>query len=217
MIRPEGSTGYDNRHDASAQASRNRSTTTSNGAIDDHIANPRDDVLSAMIATHVKEEAAPTPARGVARHLFSVPDCGLDTVTDSLDCFFVYLARHPRPPSSTGRATRRPAACDRGVVALGDSGARRRQGRHAGRRGRRLPHRQGRAGQPAAGRGQHRPGRVPRSRTSSTSTAARTGTVRSAEERTAAWDPIWPAWNFGWRYANSTGAYRITRFKPGTS
>jgi cytochrome P450 len=62
-------------------------------AIDDHIANPRDDVLSAMIAADVAGQ--PLSREELLDICFLFLIAGLDTVTDSLDCFFVYLARHP--------------------------------------------------------------------------------------------------------------------------
>ncbi|EUA10085.1 cytochrome P450 family protein [Mycobacterium kansasii 732] len=96
VIRPAGSTGYDDRHDASAAVAQ-QIYEYFDRAIDDHIANPRDDVLSAMIAATFKGQVA---GQRLSREelldicfLFLI--AGLDTVTDSLDCFFVYLARHP--------------------------------------------------------------------------------------------------------------------------
>jgi cytochrome P450 len=62
-------------------------------AIDDHIANPRDDVLSAMIAADVAGQ--PLSREELLDICFLFLIAGLDTVTDSLDCFFVYLACHP--------------------------------------------------------------------------------------------------------------------------
>jgi cytochrome P450 len=62
-------------------------------AIDDHIANPRDDVLSALIAVQVAGQ--PLSREELLDICFLFLIAGLDTVTDSLDCFFAYLARHP--------------------------------------------------------------------------------------------------------------------------
>ncbi|MGH3524868.1 MAG: cytochrome P450, partial [Mycobacterium sp.] len=62
-------------------------------AIDDHIASPRDDVLSALIAADVARQ--PLSREEILDICFLFLIAGLDTVTDSLDCFFVYLARHP--------------------------------------------------------------------------------------------------------------------------
>jgi cytochrome P450 len=62
-------------------------------AIEDHIANPRGDVLSALIAAQVDGEPLSRDEMLDICFLFLI--AGLDTVTDSLDCFFVYLARHP--------------------------------------------------------------------------------------------------------------------------
>ena len=49
VIRPEGAAGYDGRHEASAPVAQ-QIYDYFERAIDDHIASPRDDVLSAMIA-----------------------------------------------------------------------------------------------------------------------------------------------------------------------
>ncbi|KZS58676.1 cytochrome [Mycobacterium kansasii] len=99
VIRPPGSTGYDDRHEASAAVAQ-QIYDYFDRAIDDHIANPRDDVLSAMIAANVKGLKGEVAGQPLSREelldicfLFLI--AGLDTVTDSLDCFFVYLARHP--------------------------------------------------------------------------------------------------------------------------
>jgi cytochrome P450 len=92
VIRPEGASGYDRRHEATAPAA-NQIYAYFERAIDDHIANPRDDVLSALIAARV--EGDPLTHDEILDICFLFLIAGLDTVTDSLDCFFVYLARHP--------------------------------------------------------------------------------------------------------------------------
>ncbi|QLL05089.1 cytochrome P450 [Mycobacterium vicinigordonae] len=95
VIRPEGAIASDDRHAASAPVAL-QIYEYFDRAIDDHIANPRDDVLSAMIATHFKEDGGGTLSREELLDIcFLFLIAGLDTVTDSLDCFFVYLARHP--------------------------------------------------------------------------------------------------------------------------
>ena len=94
VIRPEGATGYDKRHDASASVAQ-EIYDYFDRAIDDHIASPRDDVLSAMIAAKVDSESRPLSREELLDICFLFLIAGLDTVTDSLDCFFVYLARHP--------------------------------------------------------------------------------------------------------------------------
>jgi cytochrome P450 len=94
VIRPEGATGYDNRHDASASVAQEIYDYFER-AIDDHIASPRDDVLSAMIAVNFKGEGGTLSREELLDICFLFLIAGLDTVTDSLDCFFVYLARHP--------------------------------------------------------------------------------------------------------------------------
>jgi cytochrome P450 len=98
VIRPEGAIDWDDRHDASAPVAL-EIYEYFDLAIDDHIANPRDDVLSAMIAATLREDGDGEAKRLSREELLDI--CflfliaGLDTVTDSLDCFFVYLARHP--------------------------------------------------------------------------------------------------------------------------
>lgn len=94
VIRPEGDTGYDRRHEAAAGVAQQIYEYFEH-AIDDHIASPRDDVLSAMIAATFKEDGEPLSREELLDICFLFLIAGLDTVTDSLDCFFVYLARHP--------------------------------------------------------------------------------------------------------------------------
>ncbi|OBJ53499.1 cytochrome P450 [Mycobacterium asiaticum] len=97
VIRPDGATDWDDRHAASAPVAL-QIYEYFDRAIDDHIASPRDDVLSAMIAADLKDEDG-APKKLTREELLDI--CflfliaGLDTVTDSLDCFFVFLARHP--------------------------------------------------------------------------------------------------------------------------
>ncbi len=92
VIRPEGAEGYDGRHNAS-QAVAQQIYDYFDRAIDEHIASPREDVLSAMIAANVAGQ--PLSREELLDICFLFLIAGLDTVTDSLDCFFVYLARHP--------------------------------------------------------------------------------------------------------------------------
>jgi cytochrome P450 len=92
VIRPEGAEGYDGRHDAS-QSVAQQIYDYFDRAIDEHIASPREDVLSAMIAANVAGQ--PLSREELLDICFLFLIAGLDTVTDSLDCFFVYLARHP--------------------------------------------------------------------------------------------------------------------------
>jgi cytochrome P450 len=94
IIRPEGADGFENRHEASAPVAQ-EIYEYFDRAIEDHIANPRDDVLSAMIAATVASEDRPLSRDELLDICFLFLIAGLDTVTDSLDCFFVYLARHP--------------------------------------------------------------------------------------------------------------------------
>ena len=92
VIRPEGDSGYDRRHEHSAGVAQ-QIYDYFERAIDDHIASPRDDVLSSLIAAKVDGE--PLTREEILDICFLFLIAGLDTVTDSLDCFFVYLARHP--------------------------------------------------------------------------------------------------------------------------
>ena len=92
VIRPAGADGYDGRHEASAPVAQ-QIYDYFERAIDDHIASPRDDVLSSMIAAQV--EGKPLSREELLDICFLFLIAGLDTVTDSLDCFFVYLAQHP--------------------------------------------------------------------------------------------------------------------------
>lgn len=95
VIRPAGDSGVARRHESSAGVAQ-QIYEYFDRAIDDHIASPRDDVLSAMIATNFKDDAGQPLSRDELLDIcFLFLIAGLDTVTDSLDCFFVYLARHP--------------------------------------------------------------------------------------------------------------------------
>ena len=92
VIRPEGDTSFERRHDASAGVA-GQIYEYFDRAIDEHIATPRDDVLSSMIAAEVAGQPLSRDELLDICFLFLI--AGLDTVTDSLDCFFVYLAQHP--------------------------------------------------------------------------------------------------------------------------
>ncbi len=93
VIRPEnGGMGDERRREAAAPAAHQIYAYFEN-AIDDHIAKPRDDVLSSLIAARVEGE--PLSREEMLDICFLFLIAGLDTVTDSLDCFFVYLAHHP--------------------------------------------------------------------------------------------------------------------------
>ncbi|SOX54756.1 cytochrome P450 [Mycobacterium ahvazicum] len=94
VIRPEGDSGFNRRHESSAPVAQ-QIYDYFERAIDDHIASPRDDVLSAMIAANLSAEGRPLSREELLDICFLFLIAGLDTVTDSLDCFFVYLARHP--------------------------------------------------------------------------------------------------------------------------
>lgn len=93
VIRPAGDSGFDRRHKSSAGVAQ-QIYEYFDKAIDEHIAVPRDDVLSAMIAADVGGQ--PLSREELLDICFLFLIAGLDTVTDSLDCFFVYLARHPQ-------------------------------------------------------------------------------------------------------------------------
>ncbi|MBG0729989.1 cytochrome P450 [Mycobacterium avium subsp. hominissuis] len=93
VIRPAGDSGFDRRHESSAGVAQ-QIYEYFDKAIDEHIAVPRDDVLSAMIAADVGGQ--PLFREELLDICFLFLIAGLDTVTDSLDCFFVYLARHPQ-------------------------------------------------------------------------------------------------------------------------
>ncbi|UQX12745.1 cytochrome P450 [Candidatus Mycobacterium methanotrophicum] len=97
VIRPEGGPfTFEERHAATAPVAL-MIYAYFDRAIDDHIANPRDDVLSALIAAEFKEGGGALSREELLDICFLFLIAGLDTVTDSLDFFFffVYLARHP--------------------------------------------------------------------------------------------------------------------------
>jgi cytochrome P450 len=92
VIRPEGVQRPEQHRQAAAPAAH-QIYEYFERAIDEHIANPREDVLSALIAAQA--EGKPLSREELLDICFLFLIAGLDTVTDSLDCFFVYLARHP--------------------------------------------------------------------------------------------------------------------------
>ncbi|HME48679.1 cytochrome P450 [Mycobacterium sp.] len=92
VIRPEGA-GAPQQHRRAAAPVARQIYDYFERTIDDHLANPRDDVLSALIVAGI--EGRPLSREELLDICFLFLIAGLDTVTDSLDCFFVYLARHP--------------------------------------------------------------------------------------------------------------------------
>jgi cytochrome P450 len=92
VIRPEGVSNPKEHREAAAPAAK-QIYEYFDRAIDDHIDSPRDDVLSALITADL--EGRPLTREELLDICFLFLIAGLDTVTDSLDCFFVYLARHP--------------------------------------------------------------------------------------------------------------------------
>jgi cytochrome P450 len=92
VIRPEDATSPEQHRQAAAPVAR-QIYDYFERAIDDHIASPRDDVLSALIAADIA--GRPLSREELLDICFLFLISGLDTVTDSLDCFFAYLARHP--------------------------------------------------------------------------------------------------------------------------
>ncbi|OOK73808.1 cytochrome P450 family protein [Mycobacterium kansasii] len=213
VIRPAGSTGYDDRHDASAGVAQ-QIYEYFDRAIDDHVANPRDDVLSAMIAAQIAGE--PLSREELLDICFLFLIAGLDTVTDSLDCFFVYLARHPEhrrqlieQPDILPHAVEELLRWETPVPGVARVAMRDVEVGAA---------RSARAN--GSARCSARPTPTPRSSPIPnwwTSPATRTGTAPSAAVRTGASAPTWRAWSCGWRCANSTAASRITRSSPAPS
>ena len=66
--------------------------------LDDRTANPGDDVLSALIGhggDSPRSSGDPLSRDEALATCFVLLTAGLDTVTDSLTCFWAYLARHP--------------------------------------------------------------------------------------------------------------------------
>jgi cytochrome P450 len=91
VIRPEGINDPKEHSEAAAPAAK-QIYEYFDRAIDDHIDSPRDDVLSALITADLEGRSLTREELLDICFLFLI--AGLDTVTDSLDCFFVYLARH---------------------------------------------------------------------------------------------------------------------------
>ena len=141
---------------------------------------------------------------------------GLDTVTDTLECFFAYLAQHPEQrrlivedPAIIPTAVEELLRWETPVtgvprvvqqdVELGGCPM------HKGRP-RRHQHRLG----------QHRRGR-PRRRLRRRSSPATPSTSPSGPVCTAASDPTWPAWSCGRRCGSGTGASPTTRSRRAPS
>ena len=134
-------------------------------------------------------------------------------MTDSLDCFFVYLARHPdhrhqlveQPdvlPSAIEEMLRWETPVP-GVVRVATEDV------EVGG----CPIGKGERVSPLLGAANTDPAEFPDPELV-TSAATRTDIAPSAAARTAASVRTWPAWSCGWRCGNSTGAYRITRSNP---
>ena len=184
-------------------------------AIDDHIASPRDDVLSSLIAARIEGE--PLTREEILDICFLFLIAGLDTVTDSLDCFFVYLARHPdhrhqlvEQPDILPSAIEELLRWETPVPGVARVAMRR-------CRGGRLPDQQGGAGQPVARRGEHRPRRV--SRSGSRRLPSKPQPASRLRRRSAPLPGVSPGPDgaAGGACANSIAAYPITRSSPAPS
>jgi cytochrome P450 len=92
VIRPEG-VGAAKAHSEAAAPAARQIYRYFERAIDDHVDSPREDVLSALISTDLEGRKLSREELLDICFLFLI--AGLDTVTDSLDCFLVYLAKHP--------------------------------------------------------------------------------------------------------------------------
>ena len=136
--------------------------------LDERAAAPRDDILSLFVTT--ESDGDRLTRDEVLAICFVLLTAGLDTVTDSLTCFFAFLAQHPEhrrrivddPDVIPERGRGAPPVGDAGP-GRGSLGSRRRgAGRRDGRRG--AP----RAGQPRAPRTSTPPSSPIRSPCSST-------------------------------------------------
>ncbi len=210
VIRPAGAEGYDGRHDAS-QGVAQQIYDYFDRAIDEHIASPRDDMLSAMITATVAGQ--PLSREELLDICFLFLIAGLDTVTDSLDCFFVYLARHPdhrhqlvEEPDVLPHAIEELLRWETPVpgvvrVAMQDV--------EVGG----CPISKGERVSPLLGAANTDPAEFPDPEVVDFNRSPNRHRAFGGG-RTAAWDLTWPGWSCGWHYANSTGAYRITRSSP---
>lgn len=97
IIRPDHVTGRDRSHPEAI--AHQRATARSiyeyfDAVLDERAESPRDDLLTTFLQTEV--EGRPLSRHEILDICFLFLIAGLDTVTASLDCFFAYLAQHPK-------------------------------------------------------------------------------------------------------------------------
>ncbi len=115
---------------------------------------PQDDLLSMFAAAEVGgDRLTDDEILGIC-FLFLL--AGLDTVTDTLECFFAYLAQHPEQRALIVQDPGDHPHGRRGAPALGDPGHRGGPGGRRGHRAGRVPDAQGRACRYQHRVGQHR-------------------------------------------------------------
>ena len=91
--------------------------------LDERLAAPKDDILTRFNTAEIDGEKLTREEILDICFLFFI--AGLDTVTDSLACFFAFLAAARRPPAPDRGEPRHHPERGRGAAALGDAGAER--------------------------------------------------------------------------------------------
>ncbi len=89
--------------------------------LDERAAAPRDDILSLFVTT--ESDGDRLTRDEVLAICFVLLTAGLDTVTDSLTCFFAFLAQHPDHRQAHRRRSRDHPRRGRRAVAVGDAGS----------------------------------------------------------------------------------------------
>ena len=121
---------------------------------------PEDDILTGFLGAEVDGEKLTREEILDICFLFLI--AGLDTVTDSLTCFFAYLGQHPEHRQQIVDGPVGHPQGGRGDAALGDAGGRHRPPGHRRQRGHRLPDRGGKHRVRVDRSGQRGPGGVRR-------------------------------------------------------
>ena len=172
---------------------------------------PQDDILSMFLAAEVAgERLTDDEILGIC-FLFII--AGLDTVTDTLECFFSYLAQHPEHRRQLVEDPSLIPAAVEELPPLGDAGDRRRPSGGRGHGGGGLPDRQGQLGGAWAS-ARPTPTRAPTSTPTWCDFRGTPSTGPSAAACTAASVPTSPASSCASRCASGTVGSPSTRSPP---
>ena len=188
-----------------------RSTTTSAAARRSSGREPADDIMSRFC--RVRDRRRASVPEDILDICFLFLIAGLDTVSDSLTCFYAFLAQHPEHRRQIAEDPDCHRRGGRGAASLGVAGAVRRPA--CGDRGHRAAQRLARSSRapPSSscyGAANVDPSQCRACRSTCASTVSPTATSHSAAECTVASAPTWPGASCGSPCASGTGAYLIT-------